>query len=209
MMVPLMIDFEGKRVVIVGGGSVGLRKAKAFARAGADVEVVSRDIAAGFSKLPVKRTKVDSFKDLDTLGDALLVIAATDDRDLNARISRFCAERGVLCNIVDDPNSEVYMPSIVTRGPLTVAISTRGASPALAKRARIEIEGAIGPEWGAMASLLAVARAELKSSTASQATRKRILDRILMDRDIWKALASGDRRRARRLMDERHLGGAD
>jgi siroheme synthase-like protein len=205
---PLMIDFEGKRVIVIGGGRVGLRKARTFRQAGAEVEVVSREFARGFAGLPVKRTRVDTFDDLKMLGTAFLVIAATDDPELNARIYSACRGRGVLCNVVDDPRSEVYMPSIVSRGPLTVAISTGGASPALAKRARQEIEGAIGPAWGGMAALLGEARNDLKRSTPSQATRRRTLSKIIEDEGIWRALESGDRRRARRLMKERYLRGS-
>lgn len=192
-------------MVVVGGGQVGLRKATAFCRAGAEVEVVSREFAKGFDRLPLKRTEADALEDLSVLDGAFLVVAATDDPGLNACVAQACRDRGVLCNIVDDPRSEVYMPSIISRGPLTIAISTHGASPALAKRARLEVEGIIGPQWGAMALLLAEAREELRRSTRSQAARRRTLNRILDDDHIWKALEAGDRRRARRLMRERHL----
>ncbi len=202
-----MIDFNGRLVIIIGGGQVGLRKASVFCRAGADVRVISKDFAKGFKRLPAKLVKVRNFEDLGLLKHAFLVVAATNDHDLNSQIKRSCREAGVMCNSVDDEDSDVYLPSIIARGPLTICISTRGASPALSKRARIMIEEFIGPEWGKMAVLLAEARVMLKSSIAAQSSRKEVLSGILNDKAIWSQLRKGDIAGARRTITKRHLEG--
>lgn len=205
-MVPLMIDFKDKPVVILGGGNVGLRKAKIFCRAGARVRVISKEFAKGFDALPVDKLKVSSLDDLRVLDGAFIVIAATDDPDLNSRISRACKQKAIMCNSVDNQESEVYLPSIMTRGALTICISTKGESPALSRMARLEIEKIIGPEWGRMAALQAEVRSRLKSSARSQSSRSKVIYKVLDDPDIWKALEAGDLKRARGLAAKRYLG---
>ncbi len=201
-----MIDFKDKPVVILGGGNVGLRKAKIFCRAGARVRVISKEFAKGFDALPVDKLKVSSLDDLRVLDGAFIVIAATDDPDMNSRISRACKQKAIMCNSVDNQESEVYLPSIMTRGALTICISTKGESPALSRMARLEIEKIIGPEWGRMAALQAEVRSRLKSSARSQSSRSKVIYKVLDDPDIWKALEAGDLKRARGLAAKRYLG---
>ncbi|MBU0685734.1 MAG: bifunctional precorrin-2 dehydrogenase/sirohydrochlorin ferrochelatase [Thermoplasmatota archaeon] len=205
-MVPLIIDFKDKPVVICGGGNVGLRKAKIFCRAGARVRVLSKEFAKGFDSLPVDKLKVSSINDLRVLDGAFIVIAATDDPDTNSRISRACEQKAIMCNSVDNLESEVYLPSIITRGPLTIGISTKGDSPGLSRMARLRIEKIIGPEWGRMAALQAEVRSRLKSSERTQSSRRKVIHKILDDPDIWKALEAGNMRRARGLAAKRYLG---
>lgn len=206
-LVPVMIDFAGRRVVVVGGGAIGLRKAKLFIKAGADVHVVSREFAKGFDGMKVTRVRTKGRVDARMVEGALLVVAATDDPRMNAEVAMLCRARGVLCNIVDDPSSEVYMSSVITRGPLTVGIGTRGASPALSRHARLALEKVMGPEWGRMALLQEEARAALKTTGRSPAIRRRVLNDILEDGDIWDELRSRHIAKARRIMRERHLEG--
>jgi siroheme synthase-like protein len=201
----LLIDFKGKDVLIVGGGNVALRKAKIFCRAGAKVVVASKVFATGFRALPVERIRMKSFEDPRFHSKAFLVIAATDDRTLNASLSEACRRAGVICNSVDDPDSEVYMAASISRGPINIWISTRGASPGLSKMARKEIERKIGPEWGAMAVLQSEARSELKKRVRSQAARRAILTRILGDSNVWDLLKSGNMAGARRAI-KKHMG---
>ncbi len=205
-MVPLMIDFEDKLVVIYGGGSVGLRKARTFCKAGARVKVVSKTFSRGFDSLPARRVMASSSEGLRAMDGAFLVVAATDDPAENSRIARSCRKRSIMCNSVDDPASEVYFSSNVQRGPLVIGISTRGESPALSKAVRLRIEKVIGPEWGRMAVLQAHVRARLKGSKLSQPSRRNVIYRVLRDKQIWKALEEGDLKKARKLASERYLG---
>lgn len=205
-MVPLMIDFEDKLVVIYGGGRVGLRKARAFCRAGAKVKVVSKTFSRGFDSLQTERIKAGSLEALRAMDGAFMVVAATDDPDENRRIARTCRTRSIMCNSVDDTGSEVYFSSSVERGPLTIGISTRGESPALSKAVRIRIEEVIGPEWGRMAVLQAHVRSKLKESRLSQPSRRKVIYRVLHDKQIWKALEEDDMKRARELASKRYLG---
>jgi precorrin-2 dehydrogenase/sirohydrochlorin ferrochelatase len=200
----LLINFKGKKVLIVGGGKVALRKARTFSRAGARVVVASREFTAGFSGMPVERVRLKSLEYPRSYSNAFLVIAATDDKALNASISSACRRAGVMCNSVDDLDSEVYMAASISRGPLSIWISTRGASPGLSKMARKEIEKGLGPEWGAMAVLQSEVRAELKKNVRSQAARSAILTEILGDGHVWSLLRSGNVKGAR-LAIKRHM----
>ena len=195
----MLINFKGKRVLILGGGRVALRKARQFCRAGARVVVASKGFASGFKEIQVERVGLKSFEDSRFLSKAFLVIAATDDKSLNANISEACRQAGIMCNSVDDLDSEVYMAASFNRGPLSIWISTRGASPGLSKMARREIEKGLGPEWGAMAVLQSEARSELKRRVGSQPTRGAILNKILGDDRVWSLLRSGDMAGARQV----------
>jgi siroheme synthase-like protein len=203
--VPLMIDFRGKGVLIVGGGAVGLRKAKVFLKAGADVTVLAKEFAAGFERLKVTRVRAGTAAVSKMLSRAFFVVAATNDRVLNYRIAHACERRGIPCNIVDDPRSGVYMTSTVIQGPITIGISTNGASPALARKARTEIGRLIGPEWSAMAALQAEARDALRGARGSQASRREILLRMVDDDEVWALLRARDLEGARRFARQKYL----
>lgn len=205
-MIPLMIDFKDKLVIVFGGGKVGLRKARLFCRAGARVRVFSKDFAKGFDTLQVEKLRARSLDDLGMLDGASIVIAATDDPDINSFISRACKQKAILCNSVDDQESEVYLPSIMTRGSLTICISTKGESPALSRMARLRIQDIIGPEWGRMAALQVEIRSQLKNSGRPQPSRSKVVYAVLDDPNIWKALREGNMKKARRLAAQRHMG---
>ena len=123
--------------------------------------------------------------------------------------SRECRRLGVLCNSVDDLASEVHFPSMVSRGPLRIAVSSGGTSPGLSRLARITIEKTIGPEWGGMAQLQAVARSELKRLCRSPAERKRIIGHILADQSLWDLLREDDLDAALTAMRSRYLEGLE
>ncbi len=100
------------------------------------------------------------FRD-DDLDGVTLSVAASDDRELNARVARLARERGVWVNVVDEPDEgDVVLPAVVRRGALRIAVSTGGASPALARRIRERLDAEFGPEWGALTELLGRLRAE-------------------------------------------------
>jgi len=97
------------------------------------------------------------------LAGVRLAIAATDDSEVNAKVAREAIEHGVLVNVVDDlQHSEFIVPSVVRRGDVTIAVSTGGKSPALARKIRTDLEKAIGPAYGSLALLLSEVRASLK-----------------------------------------------
>jgi precorrin-2 dehydrogenase/sirohydrochlorin ferrochelatase len=108
-----------------------------------------------------------------------LVIAATDSNATNEAVFRACAERGVLCNVVDDPERcDFFYPAVVRRGPLQIAISTSGRSPALARRLRIELERQFGSEYSAWVEQVGEMRQKLRRRNLPAAERRRLLDQI-------------------------------
>lgn len=192
---------------LFGGGSLGLAKAQILCGAGADVTVIADRFVKGFDKLPARRRTEAFPQDLGFLSGAFFVVAATNNRELDARISMECRRLRVLCNSVDDLASEVHFPSMVSRGPLRIAVSSGGASPGLSRMARQEIEKTIGPEWGAMAELQAVARTELKRICRSKEKRKQVIGQILKDRELWDLLRENRRDDALNSMRSRYLEG--
>ncbi|WP_225334975.1 precorrin-2 dehydrogenase/sirohydrochlorin ferrochelatase family protein [Halomicrobium urmianum] len=195
-MIPLLHDFSGETVLVFGGGSVGARKARRFARE-AEVVVVSPDFAdADFGGAERVREAVDADGIAGWLdrADPALVVAATDDDDLNAAVETAATERGVLVNRTDvqgerDPGS-VVVPATVRDDPVTVAVATGGRSPALSKHLRERIEDEIDGA-GAMAELTADLRRELKADGASPEDRRAAVRAVARSDAVWKALDSG------------------
>lgn len=206
-MLPLVIDFADQQVLVFGGGSLGLAKAQILCGAGARVTVIADRFVKGFDKLPAELRTEEFPQDLEFLSEAFFVVAATNNRDRDARILNECRRLGVLCNSVDDLASGVHFPSMVSRGPLRIAVSSGGTSPGLSRMARQEIEKAIGPEWGAMADLQAAARTELKSVCRSKEKRKQIIGQILKDQELWGLLREKRQEEALGIMRSRYLEG--
>lgn len=132
------LDLDGRPCLVVGGGPVGAEKASALLECGARVTVVAPGIDPELERLPIRlRRKRYDASDLE---GQLLVIAATGSRSLNRRISRDADARSLLCNVVDTPElCSFILPAVYRRDPIALAVSTGGASPALAKRLRDEL----------------------------------------------------------------------
>lgn len=129
------LRLDGRRCLVIGGGPVGIRKARALTSAGADVVLVAPK--GGFDGVEIRRRPFAP-RDLDGV---FFVVCATDDEALNARVAALCDERGILVNVVDRPAlCSVTFPAVLRRGALTIAISTGGRSPAVAKALRRELE---------------------------------------------------------------------
>jgi precorrin-2 dehydrogenase / sirohydrochlorin ferrochelatase len=188
---PLFIDFKDRKVVVVGGGSVGERKA-IFFKAG-DVTVVSpkftqaledmgRDGSVELHRMSVKPEDLPSL-----LKGAFLVVAATGDPILNEAIVREAASCGVLANSATC-DAPVMVPSVVRKSGLDMAISTGGRSPAMAKFIRKWLEAALGEEIERMLVLQERVRKDLKESVPEQSRREAVIQKILDDPDIWDTL---------------------
>ncbi|MGM0447917.1 MAG: precorrin-2 dehydrogenase/sirohydrochlorin ferrochelatase family protein [Methanobacteriota archaeon] len=205
-MTPLYHDLSGETVVVFGGGAVGSRKARGFDEA-VRVVVVSPEFDERLrpgddgepgSDEPIELVRAapdaDAVADwIDRLGPALAV-AATDDAAVNAAVEAAALDRGILVNRTDvsggrDPGS-VVVPATIEDDPVTVALSTGGTSPALAKalreRIEAEIEGA-----GEMAALSGELREELKSAGVAPEKRREAVRRVVRSRGVWKGLQKG------------------
>lgn len=167
---PVFLDLAGVDVLVVGGGPVGLRKATGLSEAGARVTVVSPDLVDGFADA-ASRIERRPYRSGEA-GLYRLVITATSDPAVNARVAEDATAAGVWVNSADDPdNCTFILPAVARRGRITVAVSTGGASPSLAGRLRdIVAEHVLTDRAEAAAEELARQRAAIQASGASTET---------------------------------------
>lgn len=167
---PLFVDLVDQAVLVVGGGDVASRKVRSLLKSGARPRIVARELGAQLVEL-ADEGKLDHIaQDFDPaqLAGCRLAIAATDDRELNRRVAHASEAVGLLCNVVDDPDaSRFIMPSIVERAPITVAISTAGAAPVLARRLRERIESLLPAAYGRVAEFMERHRERVKQMPIS------------------------------------------
>lgn len=163
---PIFLNLEGHTCVVVGGGEVAERKARALLESGGRVRVVSPRLSRGIKAL-AKRGVVEvaarPFGPSD-LDGAFLVIAATSDAGVNRLVASEAEGRGLLVNVVDVPSlGNFIVPSIVRQGGLSIAISTSGKSPALARKLRLELEKTLVPSYAMLLEIVAEVRNDFKS----------------------------------------------
>ena len=182
---PVFLDLKGKRVLVVGGGQVALRKVKSLLECGADVFVVAPEAVPELRQMALEgciRWVNREYAEGDLEG-AYLVISATDSQEVNRRVSADAHARGVFVNVVDDPElCSFIVPSVMRRGELVIAVSTGGSSPLFAKKVRQTLEQVIGPEYGEMAALLGRLRPYVRSVGATEAERVKIWEKVLASR---------------------------
>ena len=173
---PAFLSLAGKRVLLVGGGGIAARKAKALARCGALVKVVAPRLSPAVLKAADSVEK-RRFRPRDLAG-ASLVICATADEKLNARVSALCRKRGVWANVVDRPGlCDFILPAVVRRGRLAIAVSTGGASPYMARHLRRRLERFLTPEDARIAEALHNMRPRLLEMSVTR--RRRVLAGIV------------------------------
>ncbi len=164
---PVYLNLRGRRCVIIGGGAVAEGKIGRLLDSGADICVVSPEATPGIRQLVADgavRWEPRQYRRGD-LDGAFIAIAATNVREVNRRIFEEAEARGVMLNAVDDPpNCSFIAPSIVQRGPVTLAISTGGVSPALARKLREALQASEDLAWADLASVMAEARARLREA---------------------------------------------
>lgn len=168
--------------LVVGGGEVAARKAAMLLRAGAQLHVVAPELSPGMHDVVLEAATRHSARGYEPgdVAEARLVIAATDDRELNARVSSDARAQRVPVNVVDDPELCTFiMPAIVDRSPLVIAVSSTGASPVLARLARGKIEAAIPAQFGPLAKLCSALRSEVRASLPDVQTRRRFWETAL------------------------------
>jgi precorrin-2 dehydrogenase / sirohydrochlorin ferrochelatase len=191
---PANLDLAGRGALVVGAGRVGEGKIRGLLAARARVRVVSLEATE-----QVRRWAREGLIDLDLrpyqsddLDGCFLVIAATERDDTNARVSGDAEARQMLCNVVDVPRlCNFILPSIMRRGDLAIAVSTAGASPALARKLRLSIEASHGEEYAIALELLGSLREELKERYPDPHDRKVLFERIVYS-DLIEMLKAGD-----------------
>jgi precorrin-2 dehydrogenase len=191
---PMFVKLEGRRCLVVGAGRVAEGKIETLLAAGAKVRVVApkatRAVADWASGNRISWESRE-FKPAD-LDGAALVIAATSSPEAHERIYQEAQRRGIWCNVVDDPaHCDFYYPSVVRRGPLQIAVSTNGRSPALAQRLRKEFEAQFGPRYESWIERLGEARKKLFKRQMDPERRRRLLHRLASP-SAFEAFANGN-----------------
>ncbi|MFH1952024.1 MAG: bifunctional precorrin-2 dehydrogenase/sirohydrochlorin ferrochelatase [Pseudomonadota bacterium] len=191
---PIFLQIEGMRVLVVGGGNVAQRKVETLLESGASIFIVSKELTPELKRLVDNgdvRFLGEEMKD-EFFDDAFIVIAATDDKDLNHKVSMSARRRDLLVNAVDQPEDcNFIVPSVVRRGDLLISISTSGKSPALAKKIRELLEAQFGDEYGAFLNLMGGLRKEVLALGLSQKENRQIFQEIIAG-GIIEALALND-----------------
>jgi siroheme synthase-like protein len=198
------LRLSGRRCVVVGGGEVGLEKVEGLLACDGDVVLVAPDAVPELRELADEgsiRWESREYRAEDLEG-TFIVIAATADTDVNIRVFEDAERRAMLVNVVDvPPLCNFILPAIVRTGPLAVAISTAGASPALAKRMKAEVAELFGEEYARLAVILNEARGWAKGTLPTYQDRKAFFEGIVNgDPDPVELLRAGDEQAVRDLV---------
>jgi uroporphyrin-III C-methyltransferase/precorrin-2 dehydrogenase/sirohydrochlorin ferrochelatase len=205
---PLFLSLVGRRALVVGGGDRAARKVELLLQAGAQVALIAETVGGEIAQL-IDEGRVSwigpVFDDADLAGVTLAIVAC-DDEVLQRRVSRAAEARTLPVNVVDRPAlSSFIMPAIVDRSPVTIAISTGGTAPALARKVRADIERALPAALGRVARIADIFRDQVRRTLGSPAVRRRFWDRAFNGRAGDLALAGDEtaaRRELIRLLDD-------
>lgn len=191
---PIFLRLEKKLCLVVGGGEVACRKIHSLLSCGAKVRVVSPCLVEALQPL-VQAKDIEYRQDMyheKYLEGVFLVIAATGDSMVNKQVAADCHERNLLLNAVDDPsNGNFFVPAVMRRGALQIAISTDGKSPLLARKIRETLECMYGTEFGPLVDLLGDIREEILHTVSDEQQRRRLLASIL-DEETMQLIRKGD-----------------
>jgi precorrin-2 dehydrogenase/sirohydrochlorin ferrochelatase len=202
---PIFLELGGRRVVLVGGGTVAVRKAEAFVEAGARLVVVALKPTDAMIALCTQHGAelIRARYSKQYIAAAVLVVAATDDRKVNEQVYQDCQELEILCNVVDDPeHCDFFVPAVVRRGDLQIAIGTEGYAPAYAGHLRKKLEGIFTEDHGRFLAELEKVRKEIIEEVPA-ADRKALLGRLVDDESFEYFRTNGPaawRERARAMV---------
>jgi precorrin-2 dehydrogenase / sirohydrochlorin ferrochelatase len=177
---PMFVKLEGRPCLVVGAGRVAEAKIRSLLVTGAAVRVVGRSptsVVKGLARTGKISWTPREFEPGDL--DGVVVVVSATSSGVNERVCWEARQRGVLCNVVDEPlRCDFYYPAVVRRGDLQIAISTGGNSPALAQRLRKELEKRFGPEYESWVRELGKERKKLLQRAMSLHRRRRLLHRL-------------------------------
>ena len=179
---PVFINIENRKSVVIGGGEVAERKIDRLLACKADVVVVARKLTSKLESLVTNGTIrhiQDDYKDTHIEG-AFIVIGATDNEDVNTEIYQDTREKGMLVNIVDDPEKcDFIVPSVMQQGDLSIAISTGGKSPALARTIREDLEIQYGYEYKMLLGIMGDLRKKVTAQGRASDDNRRLFESVL------------------------------
>lgn len=180
---PIFLKLEGRKVLIVGGGAIAEQKIEGVLRSATDVTVLSPEVTDRIARWSAEK-RLQHLRAEYRTGMAqgyFLVIACTDSEAVNRAVYEEATASGAIINAVDDPAyCNFYAPAVVSRGEFQIAISTGGASPALAQRVRRELEEQFGVEYGPWTDWLGRTRSALRETLPASERRKQLIRMLAM-----------------------------
>ncbi len=179
---PLFFDLSGQCCLIVGGGAVAFRKATLLSKAGAVIDIVSPEVMDDLAFIAKKSGGCVHYRTYQSadLSGKTLVIAATDNREVNEQVSVEAKANNQPVNVVDNPDlCSFILPSIIDRSPITIAVSSGGASPVLTRLLRSRIESMIPAAYGELAAFVGLFRDKVKQRFSTEGERRRFWESIL------------------------------
>jgi precorrin-2 dehydrogenase len=200
------LKLAGRRCLVVGGGAIGLEKVEGLLACDGEVTLIAPDAVPELAELAAEGSiawERRAYAGAPDLEGAFMVIACTNDTDINIAVYDDADRRAMLVNVVDvPPLCNFILPAIVRTGPLAVAISTAGASPALAKRMKAEVAELFGEEYAELAVMLNDVRGWAKGTLATYQERKEFFEGIVNgDPDPIALLRAGERQAVRDLIE--------
>jgi precorrin-2 dehydrogenase/sirohydrochlorin ferrochelatase len=214
---PIFLELSGQTCLVVGGGRVAERKIERLLRCGARVVLISPEVTDDLKKKAAERTV--EWRRRDATAEDLapgaegrpprLVFLCTDSPETQRELAEFCRRKGLWVNVADAPKECAFtVPGLVERGDLTLAVSTGGQCPALAKDLREKLEAWLAPEYGVCTRLLGeVRRADIDAGLPA-AERHRRLEQLL-DGRLLEAIQEGGEEAGRQLIREIWEGAPD
>lgn len=200
---PMFAKLEGRPVLLVGGGEVALRKARLLLAAGARLTLVSPAIDAAFSEYHGRFIHLAARFSPDHLVGHILVVAATDDLEVNALVYQSANQRGLFVNVVDDPvRSSFIFPSIIDRSPVMVAVSSGGKAPVLVRLLRERLESLLPRHLGGLAELSGRVRGKAKQVLVSLSDRRRFWERAFASNTLGSLVEKQDWQGAEQWLNE-------
>jgi precorrin-2 dehydrogenase/sirohydrochlorin ferrochelatase len=201
-LLPVALNVQDERCLVVGGGPVAQRKVEALLECGARVAVIAPALCDGFTSLRNHIEYSERTFQVDDCRACRLVFACTDDRAVNEVIAREASALGIWCNVADDAAaSDFHSAAAVRRGDICIGITTAGGSPALAKHLKAKVEACFGAEYSGLLEIMGARRARLQEGLARQSDRAAIW-RAVLESATLQLLQAGDRAAAEALVDE-------
>ena len=201
---PISYLVEGQSCLVVGGGEIAARKAKQLCRSGAEVTIIALEIVDSILDLQSEcKLQIEQREFIDEdIKDVSIVIAATNDEALNLHIGQLAMDMKCLVNVVNQPEAGNFIvPSVVNRDPVSIAISTSGASPVLARLLRARIETMIPASFGKLAGLIADYRQRAIKRFPEIQARRNFWEKVLQGK-VAELLFSGQAERAKALLED-------
>ena len=198
---PINLNVENKKCVVVGGGNVAYRKICGLLDAGAIVEVIAPEICAEIQKI-VDAGQVTLIREkfsADKISNGLILIAATDDVEVNRSVVETARVKKFLVNVVNDSDGDFTVPSKIQRGDFLLTVSTGGNSPAFSKFVREMLEAEFDSNFGEGLKLIAELRREVKKNLPNDKARTKFWREFLTP-EIWQLLKTGNADKLKQIL---------